>query len=191
VPTGGAPRPAQFIAALHAGLEQRGLTLPPRRAIEPGRFLVGHAGWLVSRVLHSRPRQHLPKQTVLDAGMTELVRPALYGSRHAVTALADVDAAGAGEVAVHGAVCESTDTFGLHQLPDLRRGDLVLVHQAGAYGASFSSRYNGRAPASEVLLFPDGTLQLSERTPPPARDMKVELTRALDGAAPGPERSHA
>ena len=86
-PTDDAPRPAQFIAALEAGLEQRGLTLPPRHAIEPGRFLVGHAGWLVSQVLHSRPRRDLPQQTVLDAGMTELVRPALYGSHHDIRPL--------------------------------------------------------------------------------------------------------
>ncbi len=173
-----------------AELSAAGLRLPPLPAIEPGRVVVGAAGWLVASVLHTRLRG-AQRQVVLDAGMTELIRPALYGSRHAVTALADGDAVGAGEVAVHGAVCESTDTFGLHQLPDLRRGDLVVVHQAGAYGASFSSRYNGRAAASEVLLFPDGTLQLSERIPPPARDLKVELIRALDRAAPGPERSHA
>ena len=187
---GASPSPQEFADALDAELSAAGLALPPLPAIEPGRVVVGAAGWLVASVLHTRLRG-AQRQVVLDAGMTELIRPALYGSRHAVTALADVDAAGAGEVAVHGAVCESTDTFGLHQLPDLRRGDLVVVHQAGAYGASFSSRYNGRASASEVLLFPDGTLQLSERIPPPARDLKVELIRALDRAAPGPERSHA
>jgi diaminopimelate decarboxylase len=152
--------------------------------------VVGSAGWLVAGVLHTRMRAE-QRQIILDAGMTELIRPALYGSRHAITALTDGDAVEVGDVAVHGAVCESTDTFGLHQLPELRRGDLVVVHEAGAYSASFSSRYNGRPSAPEVLLWPDGTLQLSERTPPPARNTKVELTRALDGAAPGPERSHA
>jgi diaminopimelate decarboxylase len=187
---GASPSPQEFADALDAELSAAGLALPPLPAIEPGRVVVGAAGWLVAGVLHTRLRG-AQRQVVLDAGMTELIRPALYGSRHAVTALADGDGVGAGEVAVHGAVCESTDTFGLHQLPDLRRGDLVVVHQAGAYGASFSSRYNGRASASEVLLFPDGTLQLSERIPPPARDLKVELIRALDRAAPGPERSHA
>ena len=73
-----------------------------------------------------------------------------------MTALAhgEGDAVEVGEVAVQGAVCESTDTFGVHPLPGLRRGDLVVVHEAGAYGASFSSRYNGRAAAPEVLLWP-------------------------------------
>jgi diaminopimelate decarboxylase len=108
--------------------------------------------------------------------MTELIRPALYGSRHTISALGAPDPAGASDVVVHGGVCESTDAFGIHRLPELRRGDLVVIHEAGAYAASFSSRYNGRPPAPEVLLRPDGTLQLSERIAPPARDTKVELT---------------
>jgi diaminopimelate decarboxylase len=189
---GASPSPQEFADALQAELRAAGLRLPPVAAIEPGRVVVGAAGWLVASVLHTRWRGD-QRQVVLDAGMTELIRPALYGSRHAVTALpvGEGDAVGVGEVAVHGAVCESTDTFGVHQLPELRRGDLVVVHEAGAYGASFSSRYNGRPAAPEVLLWPDGTFQLAERTAPPYRVTKVELTRALDGAAPGPERSHA
>jgi diaminopimelate decarboxylase len=187
---GTSPSPREFSDALRAELDAADLDLPPVPAIEPGRVVVGSAGWLVAGVLHTRMRGE-QRQIILDAGMTELIRPALYGSRHAITALTDGDAVDVGDVVVHGAVCESTDTFGLHRLPELRRGDLVVVHEAGAYSASFSSRYNGRPSAPEVLLWPDGTLQLSERTPPPARDTKVELTRALDGAAPGPERSHA
>jgi diaminopimelate decarboxylase len=187
---GASPSPQEFADALRAELETAGLDLPPVPAIEPGRVVVGAAGWLVAGVLHTRMRGD-QRQVILDAGMTELIRPALYGSRHAITALTHGDAVELDDVAVHGAVCESTDTFGLHRLPHLRRGDLVAVHEAGAYGASFSSRYNGRPSAPEVLLRPDGSLQLSERTQPPARDTKVELTRALDGAAPGPERSHA
>jgi diaminopimelate decarboxylase len=187
---GADPSPQEFADALRAELDDAGLDLPPVPAIEPGRVVVGAAGSLVAGVLHTRRRGD-QRQVILDAGMTELIRPALYGSRHAITALTDGDLVEVGDVVVHGAVCESTDTFGVHQLPELRRGDLVVVHEAGAYGASFSSRYNGRPVAPEVLLWPDGTLQLSERTAPPSRDTKVELTRALDGAAPGPERSHA
>jgi diaminopimelate decarboxylase len=187
---GADPSPQDFAEALRAELDDAGLDLPPVPAIEPGRVVVGAAGSLVAGVLHTRMRGD-QRQVILDAGMTELIRPALYGSRHAITALTDGDHIDVGDVAVHGAVCESTDTFGVHQLPELRRGDLVVVHEAGAYGASFSSRYNGRPSAPEVLLWPDGTLQLSERTAPPSRHTKVELNRALDGAAPGPERSHA
>ncbi len=157
------PTPADFAAALTDELARAGLSLPPTPAIEPGRVVVGAAGWLVAAVLHTRLRGD-DRQVVLDVGMTELIRPALYGSRHHVTSL-EVDEVEVGDVTVEGAVCESTDTFGVHPLPRLDRGDLVVLHEAGAYGASFSSRYNGRPPAPEVLLWPDGTLQLGERIP--------------------------
>ncbi|MGC4111112.1 MAG: hypothetical protein QM747_11965 [Nocardioides sp.] len=170
---GASPAPADFAAALSDALDRAGLALPPTAAIEPGRVVVGAAGWLVASVLHTRVRGD-GRQVVLDAGMTELIRPALYGSHHQVTAVNADSLDGAGtdaleDVVVQGAVCESTDTFGVHPLPPLRRGDLVVLHEAGAYGASFSSRYNGRPPAPEVLLWPDGTLSLGERTPPPER----------------------
>jgi diaminopimelate decarboxylase len=173
------PSPADFAAALAEELDRAGLALPAVTAIEPGRVVVGAAGWLVAGVLHTRLRGD-DRQVILDAGLTELIRPALYGSRHPVTALTDETGPDAPEtdvsdVVVQGAVCESTDTFGVHPLPPLQRGDLVVLHEAGAYSASFSSRYNGRPPAPEVLLWPDGTLQLSERTAPPARDKTVEL----------------
>jgi hypothetical protein len=94
-----------------------------------------------------------------------------------------------GDVVVQGAVCESTDTFGVHRLPQLRRGDLVVLHEAGAYGASFSSRYNGRPAAPEVLLWPDGSLSLGERTPPPSPRRSADLIRA-EGERSRSERSH-
>lgn len=63
------------------------------------------------------------------------------------------------ETAVEGPVCESTDSFGIHQLPSLKRDDLVAIDQAGACAASFTSRYNGRPQPAEVLLWPDGSMQ--------------------------------
>jgi diaminopimelate decarboxylase len=189
---GAEPSPADFAQALASELDRAGLALPHTAAIEPGRVVVGAAGWLVASVLHTRLRG-TERQVVLDAGLTELIRPALYGSRHPVTALVDDTADQLQDVVVQGAVCESTDTFGVHRLPPLRRGDLVVLHEAGAYGASFSSRYNGRPPAPEVLLRTDGTLTLGERTPPPARERPPELTRTGDGVRsrpPRPERSH-
>jgi diaminopimelate decarboxylase len=141
--------------------------------VEPGRYLVGGAGWLVSSVLHSRPRSPHAQQVVLDAGMTELIRPALYGSRHAVRALTrGPGRGGLLDTAVEGPVCESTDTFGAHPLPPLRRGDLVGIEGAGAYAASFTSRYNGRPPPPEVMVWPDGTLQLCDRAAVPAREVQ-------------------
>jgi diaminopimelate decarboxylase len=144
---------------------------PSRLAIEPGRFLVARSGWLVARVLHARERAG--RQVVLDAGMTELIRPALYGARHPVTALTSLGRPVAGGVRttsldlaptrVEGPICESTDALGTHDLPPLRRGDLVVVADAGAYAASLGSMYNGRPRPPQVLLDDGGRLKLGRR----------------------------
>jgi diaminopimelate decarboxylase len=129
---------------------------PTRLAIEPGRALVARAGWLLARVLHVRDRGG--PQVVLDAGMTELIRPALYGAWHPVVPLTVDGRALDGEPAdvvatrVEGPVCESTDSLGTHDLPRLQRGDLVAIADAGAYAASQASRYNGRPLAPTVLI---------------------------------------
>jgi diaminopimelate decarboxylase len=166
VPTPGAPgpTPARFARELPALLEAIPSDRRPRRlAVEPGRFLVAPAGWLVARVLHVRERGG--PQVILDAGMTELIRPALYGARHPLVALT----AGGRPVAVdepvaltrvEGPVCESTDHLGEHDLPTLKRGDLVAIGDAGAYAASVGSTYNGRQRPPQVLLEPDGSLRL-------------------------------
>ncbi len=181
----GTPAPANFHDALVAALDAEGLSLPPRRAVEPGRYLVGAAGWLVSSVLHSRPRVPNAQQVVLDAGMTELIRPALYGSRHPVYAL-PAGAGGPGDLcdtAVEGPVCESTDSFGVHPLPRLSRGDLVAIESAGAYAASFTSRYNGRPQPPEVVLHHDGSLLQGERADvnrPDSQRLSATPTDQLD-----------
>lgn len=145
---------------------------PSRLAVEPGRFLVARAGWLVGRVLHVRDRGG--RQVVLDTGMTELIRPALYGGRHPVVALTALgepvgpEASGAlsptaDAVAVHGPICESTDDLDGHRLPPLRRGDLVAIRDAGAYAASLASAYNGRPRPPQVILDGEGGLTLARR----------------------------
>jgi len=170
LPGSGRPGPAQFLEALLDALAAAELSLPPRPAIEPGRYLVGGAGWLVSRVLHVRQQSRTSAEeprVILDAGMTELMRPALYGSRHRVHALQPGGQAPRA-TAVDGPVCEITDSFGIHELPPLARGDLVAIEQAGAYAASFTSRYNGRPHPAEALLWQGGELELSERPAVPA-----------------------
>jgi diaminopimelate decarboxylase len=192
LPADGAPGPEAFCGALLGVLHDAGLELPARPAIEPGRYLVGAAGWLVARVLHARAGGGRSQQVVLDAGMTEFIRPALYGSRHPAHALPAKSPAGqAGhsdwtanrllDTDVEGPVCESTDSFGRHALPPLGRGDLVAIEQAGAYGASFTSRYNGRPAPAEILLRLDGTLQPCER--PLIPPVALTSARAPDGAA--------
>src|SRR5215203_1999698 len=98
--------------------------------------------------------------------MTELIRPALYGARHPIIALTSGgNAIGDERVAlqptrVEGPICESTDALGTHDLPRLRRGDLVAIADAGAYAASLSSTYNGRPRAAQVFLEADRRLTL-------------------------------
>ena len=192
------PGPERFAAEMPALLDAIPADRRPRRlAVEPGRFLVAGSGWLVARVLHVRERTLPPaplpmdrsgahglavlppgsttddrtrRLVVLDAGMTELVRPALYGAEHAIVALTSLgrvprpDAGGAARPArVDGPICEATDTFGEHVLPPLRRGDLVAIADAGAYAASMRSAYNGRPRPAEVVVEPDGTLTLARR----------------------------
>jgi diaminopimelate decarboxylase len=167
-----APSPARFARELSPLLDTVPADRRPTRlAIEPGRFLVARSGWLVARVLHARERAG--RQVVLDAGMTELIRPALYGAHHPVTALTSLGrpvmdvAAGANvdlaPTRVEGPICESTDALGTHDLPPLRRGDLVALSDAGAYAASLGSTYNGRPRPPQVLLDEGGRLKLARR----------------------------
>jgi diaminopimelate decarboxylase len=133
---------------------------PTRLAIEPGRALVARAGWLIARVLHVRDRDG--RQVILDAGMTELIRPALYGARHPIHAL--TSRPGATEpTRVEGPICESTDALGTHDLPPLARGDLVAIADAGAYAASLGSTYNGRPRPPQALLGDHAALTLGRR----------------------------
>ena len=197
---GTVPPPARFAREMAPLLDALAVGRRPRRlAVEPGRFLVARAGWLVASVLHVREREgadgNVVRIVVLDAGMTELIRPAMYGAWHRVTALTSlgrpvgdlvssvvassdpvssavassdpvssaVASLGLAPARVDGPVCESTDTFGTHDLPPLRRGDLVAIADAGAYAASMASTYNGRPAAPQVLLEADGRLVLGRR----------------------------
>ncbi len=180
----GAPPPAAFGAVAREAVRRVPARVRPARlAIEPGRALVAAAGWLVARVLHVRTRDlagrpdATERQIVLDAGMTELIRPALYGAREhpilALTSLGRPASASGGpaadpadlpsEVLVEGPVCESTDRFGSAVLPPLERGDLVAIGSAGAYASAMFSAYNGRPRPAEVLLDEEGRTELLRR----------------------------
>jgi diaminopimelate decarboxylase len=137
---------------------------PSRLILEPGRSLVADAGWLVTRVLRVQPRPaegHL--FLVADAGMTELIRPMLYGALHPVSMVApgeplEVD----DDVAVHlaGPVCEAGDILARdlgrslepEEMAVAGRGALLAVGRAGAYGAAMASVYNGRLRPAEVVV---------------------------------------
>ena len=124
----------------------------------------------MASVLHVRDRGG--RQVVIDAGMTELIRPALYGARHPIVALTslgrviggDGDAATATEpTRVEARSANRPTRSALHDLPPLRRGDLVAISDAGAYAASLASTYNGRPHAPQVLVETDGRLRLARR----------------------------
>jgi diaminopimelate decarboxylase len=122
-----------------------------RILLEPGRWLVAEAGVLLTRVIriqHGQQRKFL----ILDAAMTELLRPSLYDAWHEIVPLVD-GSRPRQTYDVVGPVCETGDTFARNRaLPRCESGDLVMIKATGAYGASMSSNYNSRPLAAEVLL---------------------------------------
>lgn len=132
----------------------------PRLETEPGRYLIGNAGVLVAevRAVKSMAGRHF---TLVDAGMNDLVRPAMYGAFHRISLIPQDDAPRAlVDTVVGGPLCESGDVFTQQadsvlapvQLPEPKVGDLLVIHDTGAYGASMSSQYNARPLAPEILL---------------------------------------
>lgn len=119
--------------------------------LEPGRSVSGPAGVLLTSVVHNKDNG-ARKFAIVDAAMTDLVRPAMYNAEHAI----EVIGSRAGEclpMDVVGGVCESSDTFARNcHLPPLEPGDLLVLRSAGAYGFAMSSQYNGRPRAPEVLV---------------------------------------
>jgi len=117
---------------------------------EPGRFLVAPAGVLVSRVVRIK---HTPFKDflVLDAGMNDLIRPAIYDAYHGIIAVKEDEATQKFDVV--GPICESSDVFGQDRiLPVMSPDDLVVIKTAGAYGSSMGSNYNFRPLCAEVLV---------------------------------------
>lgn len=130
--------------------------------LEPGRALVGDAGVLLTRVLYTKG-VHGRRYIVVDAGMNDLLRPALYGARHRVVPVKGRPGPEA-VVDVVGPICENADVLvkGI-ALPSLDSGDLLVVLDVGAYGSSMASRYNSRPRPAEVLLFRGRAYLVRER----------------------------
>ena len=140
-----APSPADYIAVLQDVLGD----FDGEFVFEPGRCISGDAGVLVASVV--RVKQTGDKRfAVLDAGMSDLVRPAMYDAYHNIEALKGGEASERYDVV--GPICESADIFGKDRmLPELNEGDLIAIETAGAYGAAMASNYNGRPLIAEVL----------------------------------------
>ena len=134
--------------------------LEARLLLEPGRFLIAQAGVLLTRVVHTKANGS-KRFVVTDAGMNDLIRPALYGAHHEIVAVRE--GMGAMEVVdVVGPVCESGDFFARDRQVSASAGDLLAVLDAGAYGMSLSSNYNSRGRPAEVLV-EDGAVRLIRR----------------------------
>jgi diaminopimelate decarboxylase len=132
--------------------------VPPLKALdlrillEPGRLLVGNAGVLLTRVRYVKHAGQ-KKFLIVDAGMNDLIRPALYGSYHEIVPLRERSISSRETVDVVGPVCESADFFAQdRELPELREGDLAAIMSAGAYGFVMASNYNSRPLPAEVLV---------------------------------------
>ncbi|MBS1153291.1 MAG: Diaminopimelate decarboxylase [Myxococcaceae bacterium] len=141
------PSVAEYARAVLTPLRGLDATL----VMEPGRVLVGNAGVLLTRVLY---RKKTPARSfvIVDAGMNDLIRPALYEAHHEIVPV--VPRRGKKQkVDVVGPVCESSDVLGYDRaLPPQEQGDLLAVLSAGAYGMSMASNYNARPRPAEVLV---------------------------------------
>jgi diaminopimelate decarboxylase len=137
-----------YVQALLSDVAPTGLPI----VIEPGRSIVGPSGVLLATVIDIKPRATDSNFAVLDAGMTELMRPALYGAFHRVEPVR-LGTGAAQHYEIVGPVCESTDVVGRDRmLPRLAVGDLLAIRDTGAYGAAMASNYNRRPLPVEVLV---------------------------------------
>ena len=133
---------------------------PARLIVEPGRSVVRDAGWLLTRVVRVQARGHL----VADAGMTELLRPMMYGARHPVSVLVAGAAVpeGVDGWTLSGPVCEAGDVLARDLAEVSGEGALLAIGQVGAYGVAMASSYNGRLRPAQAGI-EDGAVRLSRR----------------------------
>lgn len=141
--------------------------------LEPGRFIVGNAGILVTKVLYvkSTPKK---KFVIVDSGMNDLIRPALYDAYHQIQPLRTTDDASPAlggrarrtteKVDIVGPICESGDFFAKDRImPGVKEGDYLAIMGAGAYGFSMSSNYNSRRRSEEVMVVKDKVFAIRKR----------------------------
>lgn len=148
----------EYVQAIVHAVKPTGLPI----VLEPGRSVVGPAGALLARVIDIKPRNAVSEFAVIDAGMTELMRPALYNAFHRIESVraSSVDQR---QYEIVGPVCESSDVVGRDRmLAPLAIGDVLAIRDAGAYGAAMSSNYNRRPLPAEIMV-DDGRWQVVRR----------------------------
>jgi diaminopimelate decarboxylase len=142
------PTAAEYAATVLPIVRRSGLDL----ILEPGRFIVAQAGVLLTRVVDIKPQAGGKLFVIVDAGMTELMRPMLYGAYHRIEHV-EAHHRPIAVCDIVGPICETTDTLGKdRRLPRPEVGDLMAVLDAGAYGAVMASNYNRRPMPAEVLV---------------------------------------
>ena len=166
-------QPANDILAIGEGVRQKyeEILVPAGMGdvaifTELGRFMLGPYGCLVTTATHFK---HTHKEYVgVDACAANLMRPAMYGAYHHITVMGKEDAPCDHKYDVTGALCENNDKFAVDRmLPEIQRGDLLVIHDTGAHGFSMGYNYNGRLRSAEVLLREDGSTQLIRRAETP------------------------
>ena len=125
--------------------------------MENGRCITGPYGHLVTEAIHHKSTY---KQYIgVDACMSNLMRPGMYGAYHHITVLGKETAAHDHTYDVVGSLCENNDKFAVDRaLPKIEEGDVVVIHDTGAHGYSMGFNYNGKLRSAELLLRPDGTV---------------------------------
>lgn len=133
---------------------------------ELGRFMMGPYGALVTKAIHEK---HTYKEYVgVDACAVNLMRPAMYGAYHHITVMGREDEPCSRMYDVVGSLCENNDKFAIDRmLPEIRKGDLLFIHDAGAHGFAMGYNYNGKLKSAELLLKEDGTVEMIRRAETP------------------------
>lgn len=135
---------------------------PLRIYFESGRAMTGPYGFLVTSVLHMKDTYK--KFVGLDACMTNLMRPALYGAYHHITVVGKENVADTRLYDVTGSLCENNDKFAIdRELPEVTPGDIVVIHDAGAHGHAMGFNYNGKLKSAELLLRENGEVVMIRR----------------------------
>lgn len=120
--------------------------------LEPGRFVIGNAGVLITRITYNK-KGKTKNFLIVDAGMNDLIRPALYGSYHKIIPVNIKKATKLEVCDIVGPICESSDFLGKDRhLPQMSNGELLCVRSTGAYGMAMASNYNSRPRAAEVMV---------------------------------------
>ena len=133
---------------------------------EMGRFMTGPYGVLVTQAIHEK---HIHKEYIgVDACAVNLMRPAMYGAYHHITVLGKEDAVCDHRYDVAGSLCENNDKFAIDRmLPEIEKGDYLVIHDTGAHGYAMGYNYNGKLKSAELLLKEDRSVELIRRAETP------------------------